>query len=68
MGGNGLFAVSRSRTMTAESRVWSICLEITDRKRAEYALLESERLLESEKRFRSLFEHMLDGVAYCRML
>lgn len=48
--------------------VIEFCLEITDRKRAEYALLESERLLESEKRFRSLFEHMLDGVAYCRML
>ena len=48
--------------------VVEFCLEITDRKRAEYALLESERLLESEKRFRSLFEHMLDGVAYCRML
>ena len=44
------------------------CLEITARKRAEYALLENERVLESEKRFRSLFEHMLEGVAYCRML
>lgn len=48
--------------------VVEFCLEITDRKQAEYALLESARLLESEKRFRSLFEHMLDGVAYCRML
>lgn len=48
--------------------VVEFCLEITARKRAEYALLESERLLESEKRFRSLFEHMLEGVAYCRML
>jgi len=48
--------------------VVEFCLEITERKRAEYALLESERLLESEKRFRSLFEHMLEGVAYCKML
>lgn len=48
--------------------VVEFCLEITERKRAEYALLESERLLESEKRFRSLFEHMLEGVAYCRIL
>lgn len=48
--------------------VVEFCLEITAHKRAEYALLESNRLLESEKRFRSLFEHMLDGVAYCRML
>lgn len=48
--------------------VVEFCLEITARKRAEYALLESRRLLESEKRFRSLFEHMLEGVAYCRML
>ena len=42
--------------------------DITARMRAERALLESEQLLESEKRFRSLFEHMLEGVAYCRML
>ncbi len=42
--------------------------DITERKRAEKALLKSELLLESEKRFRSLFEHMLEGVAYCRML
>lgn len=48
--------------------VVEFCLDITERKRAEYALLESERLLESEKRFRSLFEHMLEGVAYCKML
>lgn len=49
-------------------RIIGIARDITERKRAENALLESKRLLESEKRFRSLFEHMLDGVAYCRML
>lgn len=48
--------------------VVEFCLEITERKRAENALLESERLLESEKRFRSLFEHMHEGVAYCKIL
>lgn len=48
--------------------VVEFCLDITERKQTEYALLESERLLESEKRFRSLFEHMLEGVAYCRMI
>ena len=42
--------------------------DITARMRAEHALFESEKLLESERRFRSLFEHMLEGVAYCRML
>ena len=36
--------------------------EIEDRKQAE------EALRESETRYRSLFEHMLDGFAYCRML
>jgi PAS domain S-box-containing protein len=48
--------------------VVEFCLEITEQKRTENALLESRRLLESEKRFRSLFEHLLDGVAYCRMI
>ncbi len=37
-------------------------IEITERKRAE------EALRVSELRYRSLFEHMLDGFAYCRML
>lgn len=37
-------------------------VDITDRKGAE------EALRKSESRYRSLFEHMEEGVAYCRML
>ena len=37
-------------------------LDITDRRKAE------ETLVESEAKFRNLFENMLNGFAYCKVL
>jgi PAS domain S-box-containing protein len=42
--------------------LFGVSRDITDRERAR------EALLESEKQYRSLFENMLEGYAYCRML
>jgi hypothetical protein len=45
-----------------QRRLLSMMVDLTERKRAE----EQKRL--SEQRYRSLFEHMLNGFAYCKML
>jgi PAS domain S-box-containing protein len=53
---------SRGVTMGGERVLLSIIRDISDRREAE------ELLRESERRYRTLFENMRDGFAYCRML
>jgi PAS domain S-box-containing protein len=57
-----LAQTSQQRARVTEAANRALDAEIGERQRAE------ETLRESEGRYRSLFENMLDGFAYCRML
>jgi PAS domain S-box-containing protein len=54
--------VSVNYVKIGNERLYVFLRDITERKKA------AEALRESEERYRSLFENMLDGYAYCKML
>jgi len=52
----------------AEKLATGLLSDIAERKAAEETLRAQDAVAESERRFRSLFENMLEGFAHCEML
>jgi PAS domain S-box-containing protein len=60
---------SQGAAIRGARTLMSVVRDITERKRAEDAVRQSSELTrKSELQYRELFEHMSEGLAYCRMI